>query len=663
MPGTHQGSEDRIVAPFGAWASPIDVELVAGTSIALGEPRTDGDDVYWLETRPAQRGRRTLLRHTLDGATHELTPEPFNVRDRVHEYGGGSYAVRAGVVVASSMADGRLWRLDPDGAAPPEAITPEGPWRYGDLWFDAGGQRLYAVRETHPDDPKRVDLVRNELVAIALDGSEGSGRVLVSGPDFVAGARPSPDGSRLAWIEWDHPAMPWDATRLRVADLHADGSLGPARTVAGGPDVSVIGPGWTADGVLLAVSDETDWWNLYAFDGPDGADGAGRNLAPMEAELGEPAWELGAPSYAVLSDGAILAIARSEGHDGLVRIDADGTVHRLPTSFADVYGIAATPAGAVAVVSGPREPRALVRLSRDGAVTGVLARALSVPIDGGYLPTPEPISFPTSGGATARALFFPPTSPAFRAPDGELPPLIVISHGGPTGAASASLSLDRAFFTSRGIAVVDVDYRGSTGYGRPYRDALKGQWGIADVDDCVAAARFLVDRGDVDPARLVIRGGSSGGYTTLAALAFKPDVFAAGISHFGIADLELIHQDGHKFESRYDEGLVAPWTPAGREVFRDRSPIHHLGRMRAPILLFQGLDDRVVPPSQLDVMEEAFEERGLPYVAYRFEGEGHGFRRLENRRTTYEAELGFLGRVLGFDPAGDIRPMEIAGLG
>ena len=285
------------------------------------------------------------------------------------------------------------------------------------------------------------------------------------------------------------------------------------------------------------------------------------------------------------------------------------------------------------------------------------------PIEAGYLPKPESIAFATSGGATARALYFAPTNPRFRAPDGERPPLIVISHGGPTGAATSALSLDRAFFTSRGIAVVDVDYRGSTGYGRPYRDALKGQWGVVDVDDCVAAARFLVGRGDVDPARLVIRGGSSGGYTTLAALAFEPEVFAAGISHFGIADLELIHQDGHKFESRYDEGLIAPWTPAGREVFRDRSPIHHLGRMRAPMLLFQGMDDKVVPPSQLDVMEEAFSERGLPYVAFRFEGEGHGFRRIETRRATYAAELAFLSRVLGFHLADGTPPMEIAGLG
>jgi len=663
--GSHQRPDPRIVAPFGSWASPIDVELLAGTSVGLAEPRADADVVCWLETRSAQAGRRTLLRHGVDGATRELTPAPFNVRNRVHEYGGGSYAVRGDVIIASSAADGRLWRLDPDGAADPVALTPEGAWRYGDLWFDAGRDRLLAVRETHPEDPKRVDLVRNELVAIALDGTDGEGRVLVTGPDFVAGARPSPDGSRLAWIEWDHPAMPWDATRLRVAEVLADGSLGAARTILGGPDISVVQPAWSAAGVLHAISDETSWWNLYAFDGPDGVDGRPRNVAPMDAELGEPMWELGAATYAFLADGSILASARAEGLEELIRIDPDGTVRRLETAFSESYGIAAASHGAVAIVGSAREPRSLARIDRDGEVTGVLARSLSVLIDPGYLPEPEPIAFPTSGGATARALWFPPTNPAFRGPDGERPPLIVISHGGPTSSASGVLSLDRAFFTSRGFGVVDVDYRGSTGYGRPYRDALNGQWGIVDVDDCVAAARFLVDRGEVDPQRLVIRGGSAGGYTTLAALAFKPDVFAAGISHFGIADLELIHKDGHKFESRYDEGLLAPWTAEGRETFRDRSPIHHLGRMRAPILLFQGLDDKVVPPSQLDTMEEAFTERGLPFVAFRFEGEGHGFRRSETRETAYRAEIGFLARVLGFTPAGDdgIEPMEIKGLG
>ena len=652
------------VAPFGSWTSPIDVELVSSAAVGLAEAAVDGDDVYWLEGRSAEGGRRTMLRHALDGATREVTPAPFNVRTQVHEYGGGSYVVDRGRIVASNAADGRLYRLDPDGVAAPVALTPAGPWRYADMRFDPARERLYAVRETH-DAVREHDplLVVNEIVTISLDGSDGPGRVLVTGPDFVAAPRPSPDGTRLAWIDWELPDMPWDSTRLRVAGVAADGSLAGARSVAGGPGISVVQPGWSPAGVLHAVSDETEWWNLYAFDGPAGSDGAGRNVAPMDAELGEPAWVFGISSYGFLPDGAIVAVARADGTDGIVRIEPDGSVAHLDQPFTEVHSFRVADGSVVAIGAGPREGAILVRLDpATGEVRGVLSRSFQGSIDGACLPSPESITFRTPSGATARALYFAPTNPAFCGPDDELPPLIVESHGGPTAAAYSALSLDRAFFTSRGIAVVDVDYRGSSGYGRPYRDALKGQWGIADVEDCVAAAEFLVARGSVDGARLAIRGGSAGGYTTLASLTFRPEVFAAGISHFGIADLELIHDDGHKFEARYDESLLAPWTEEGRRVFRERSPIHYLDRVRAPMLIFQGLDDRVVPPSQLDAMEEAFKPRGIPYVAMRFAGEGHGFRRADSRRATYEAELAFLGRVFGFTPADDVPPLEIPGL-
>ena len=655
-----------IVAPYGSWASPIDVELVAAASVGLAEAAVDGDDVYWLEGRSAEGGRRTLLRRGLDASTTELTPGPFNVRNRVHEYGGASYVVDAGRIVASNAADGRLYRLSPDASGEPVAITPAGPWRFADLRFDPARERLYAVRETH-DAEREHDplLVVNELVTLALDGSDGSGRVIVSGPDFVAAPRPSPDGARLAWIEWDLPDMPWDATRLRVADLAAHGSLGEPRTVAGGPGISVVQPAWSPAGVLHAVSDETEWWNVYAFDSPDGPDGVGRNLAPMEAELGEPAWVFGISSYGFLRDGSVIAVARAEGTDSIVRIAPDGAVTTLDQPFTEVHSFRVdSDGGVVAIGAGPRDGAILVRLAAaTGEVRGVLARSLRGSVDADYLPEPEPITFRTPSGATARALYFAPTNPAFRGPDGELPPLIVESHGGPTGAAYSALSLDRAFFTSRGIAVVDVDYRGSSGYGRPYRDALKGQWGIADVEDCVAAAQHLVAEGLVDPARLAIRGSSAGGYTTLAALTFRPEVFAAGLSHFGIADLELIHVDGHKFEARYDESLLGPWdTEEGRRIFRDRSPIHFLDRVRAPMLIFQGLDDRIVPPSQVDAMEAAFKPRGIPYVAMRFEGEGHGFRKAETKRAVYAAEIAFLGRVFGFTPADDVPALEIPGL-
>jgi dipeptidyl aminopeptidase/acylaminoacyl peptidase len=583
----------------------------------------------------------------------------------VHEYGGGSYAVDRGRLVVSSQSDGRLWRVDPDGVTPPVAITPEGPLRYADLTFDPRGGRLYAVRETHDAAaPADHRLVVNELVALALDGSDGAGRVLVSGPDLVAAPRPSPDGRRLAWYEWDLPFMPWDASRLRVAEVRDDGSLGAARTVAGGPGVSVAQPAWSPDGTLHAVVDETGWWNLYAFPaGDDGMPaGPGRSLAPMDAELAGPAWVFGQSTYTFTPGGGVLAIARAVGRDRLLRISADGVVTRVDGPLTELGGLRVAGEAAVVIGGGPRDGFALLRLDpRSGEPAGVLARALPSPLDPGMLPDAESIRFPTSDGATARALYFAPANARYRGPEGERPPLLVLSHGGPTSAASSALSLDRSFFTSRGIAVVDVDYRGSTGYGRPYRDALNGRWGIADVDDCVAAARFLADRGSVDGARMAIRGGSAGGFTTLACLAFRPDAFAAGISLYGIADLELIHEDTHKFESRYEEQLVAPW-PEGRAVFRERSPIHALDRVRAPMLLLQGLDDRVVPPSQLDTMEAAFAAHGVPYVAVRFEGEGHGFRRAETRRAARRLELGFLARVFGFTPADGIEPLDVPGL-
>ncbi len=653
------------IAPYGSWHSSISVELVAGAAVSIAEPWAADDELYWLESRPTQAGRRTLLRRAPDGATHELTPDPFRVGNRVHEYGGGSFTVGGGVVVASSHHDGRLYRLDLEGAAEPAAITPEGPWRYADLRLDPLRPRLLAVRETHDADrPNDHRLVVNELVALALDGSDGPGRVLVSGPDFVSSPRLSPDGRWLAWLEWDLPFMPWDASRLRLAPVGEDGALGPARTLAGGGLSSVAQPEWSPDGVLHVVSDETGWWNLYAFEGDPAtlSAAARRALAPMPAEFADPAWVFGQSSYAFLPDGSILAAPRDQGRDRLVRIDRDGAVVEIDTPFTEFDGLVVQGGDAFAVAAGPHDGPALVRLDgRTGEPAGVLARSLPSPLDPAVLPVAESIAFPTSGGASAHALFYRPSNAHFEGPAGEKPPLVVVVHGGPTGSAPAALSLDRAFFTSRGIAVADLNYRGSDGYGRAYRDALNGGWGVVDVDDATAVARFLAERGDVDPARMAVVGGSAGGFTTLACLAFRPEVFAAGISLFGIADLELIHEDTHKFESRYEERLVAPWGD-DRRVWRERSPIHALEHIRAPLLLLQGLEDRVVPPSQLDVMEAAFRGGGHPHVAIRFEGEGHGFRRAETRRAQYRAELGFLARVFRFSPADGIEPLDVPGL-
>jgi dipeptidyl aminopeptidase/acylaminoacyl peptidase len=642
------------VAPYGTWHSPIDVEAVVAAGVSIAEPWIDGDDVYWLEQRPLEGGRRALLRRGIDGVVHELTPMPLNVRTRVHEYGGGSYTAVGGIVVASSFPDGRLLRIDREGIAAPVPLTPDGPWRYADLRLDLARRRVLAVREEHRDGAR----CSNTIVDLPLDGEPSAGRVLVSGPDFVAAPRLSPDGTRLAWLEWDDPDMPWDATRLRVADVAVDGGIANARTVAGGPGESIVQPEWAPDGDLVFASDRSGWWNLYG-----GGGGAARlSLAPMAAECADPAWVFGRSGFGFGPDGVMLLAARSEGRDRLHRRDPGGSVHVIETGWTELEGLRVAGELALVVASGPRDPAALVRLdARSGEPAGVLATSSRLAVDARYLPEPEAIAFPTSGGATARALFYRPSNPSFAAPDGALPPLLVHSHGGPTSNASSALSFETAFWTSRGVAVVDVDYRGSTGYGRAYREALGGSWGIVDVDDCVAAARYLADRGDVDGARMAITGGSAGGFTTLACLVFRPGVFAAGISEYGVADLEALAADTHKFEARYLDRLVAPW-PEGRDVYRARSPIHHLDRMAAPMLVLQGMEDRVVPPNQAEAMVAALAARGIPHAVRYFDGEGHGFRRAETKRAALEAKLSFLGQVLGFVPADDLPALRIEGI-
>jgi dipeptidyl aminopeptidase/acylaminoacyl peptidase len=644
---------DKTIAPYGAWRSQIRIDDVVGDVVVLGEPWIDGDDVYWLEGRPMEGGRRVLVRAAADGSTADLTPSPFNVRSRVHEYGGGSYVVAGGIVVFSDFADGRLYRLD-QGAADAVAITPAGAWRYADLRADLARRRFYAVREDHGagDDAKAVV---NTIVAVPLDG--GDPTVLVSGPDFVASPRLSPDGTRLAWLEWDHPDMPWDATHLRVAPIEADGTLGASVLAAGGPDESIVQPEWAPDGTLHLMSDRSGWWNLYRLmDGP-----RLEPLAPMDAEFADPAWIFDRSSYGFLPDGTIVAVARSGGHDHLFHIAPGELVGEVETAFTELEGLRVGARGLVALAGAPTEPWVLARFDPDTlAVAGVLRRASSVTFDPATISQPESIEFPTTGDRTAHALYYPPTNPDFLGPDGELPPLIVLTHGGPTSNTASTLELSRQFMTSRGIAIVDVDYGGSTGYGRDYRHRLNGQWGVVDVDDTIAAARFLVERGDVDPERLAVEGGSAGGYTTLAALAFR-DVFAAGISHFGVGDLESLELDTHKFESQYDHWLLAPY-PEAAALYRERSPIHSAGHISRPVLLLQGLDDRVVPASQAETMAAALAANGIPYAYIAFEGEGHGFRGAHAIRRTLEARLSFLGQVFGFEPADELEPLVLEGL-
>jgi dipeptidyl aminopeptidase/acylaminoacyl peptidase len=643
--------DDRPRLPYGSWPSPIRIDDLLGDTVQLGAPWIDGDETYWLEGRPAEGGRTILVQRAADGTITDLLPPPYNVRSRVHEYGGGSYTVVGGTVAFSNLADGRLYRLDP-GAAEPVPITPEGDYRYADIRFDAARRRFLAVREDHTGEGQPVA----SIVEVPLDG-ERSPRVLVEGPDFLAAPRLSPDGSTLAWIEWDHPDMPWDSTRLRVAPVREDGFPGLAELAAGGPDESIVQPEWSPDGVLHLVSDRSGWWNLYRLvDGP-----RLEPLAPLEAEFADPAWVFDRSSYGFLPDGSIVAVGRVRGRDRIFHIAPGRLAGEVESPFTELERLRVGPRGIVAIAGTPTEASMVVAIDSETlAPAGVLRRSSSLAIDPSSTSVAEAITFPSAGGRVAHALFYRPTNPDVVAPDGELPPLVVRAHGGPTSNAQNALDLEVQLLTSRGIAVVDVDYGGSSGYGREFRRGLEGAWGVVDVDDCVAAAQYLADRGEVDPERLAIEGGSAGGFTTLAALAFR-DVFAAGISQFGVGDLETLARDTHKFESRYMDRLVGPY-PAAAALYRERSPVHHLDEISCPVLVLQGLADQVVPPSQAEVVVAALAANGVPHAYLAFAGEGHGFRGEAAIRRTLEARLLFLGSVFGFEPADDLAPLQLPGL-
>ena len=643
------------ILPYGSWPSPLAPELMATSGVGLSQVRLDGDDVLWAELRPTEAGRTCVVRATPDGTVADVLPEGANARTLVHEYGGGSYAVRDGVVVYAELADQRLRRIETgagqgDEPVPitPDPATPRSV-RYADMAFTPDGTRLYAVRERHPAEGEAV----NDIVVLPVDGSAEPVAV-AGGHDFCSTPRVSPDGTRLAWLTWDHPRMPWDGTELWTAPIQPDGTLGEATLVAGGPEESIFQPSWSPGGVLHFVSERTGWWNLYAL-----RDGEAVNLAPVEAELGHPQWVFGMSTYGFLDDDRIAAVVNSRGRQDVALIEG-GRITSLGLPYTAIPGpdLAAGPGRIATIAASAAEPSSVVVAGPDGSGRRVLRRSLSLEIEPGLIAEPEPIEFPTTGGATAYALYYPPANPDATGPDGELPPLLVNSHGGPTGQTYGGLSLGTLFWTSRGFGVVHVDYGGSTGYGRAYRERLKGNWGIVDVDDCVAAARFLAERGSADPARLAIRGGSAGGYTTLAALTFT-DVFAAGTSFYGVADAAALAADTHKFESRYLDGLIGPW-PEAEALYRERSPIHHTDHLSCPILLLQGLEDMVVPAAQAEQMVAALAAKGIPHAYIAFPGEQHGFRQVATIRRAYEAELAFYGQVLGFTPAGDIPPLELS---
>jgi len=638
------------IAPYGSWKSPVTSDLIVAGTIGLGEIALDGRDIYWVEMRPTEGGRNVVVRRTPDGRAADVTPPGFNVRTRVHEYGGGAFLVDGGTVYFSNFADQRLYRQAP--GASPQALTPQGAWRYADGVMDRRRGLMIWVREDHTDATREAV---NTLVGVD-PAHPGEGRVLVSGNDFYSDPRLSPDGASLAWLTWRHPNMPWDGTELWVAPVRDGGTLGEARRVAGGEDESIFQPAWSPDNVLHFVSDRTGWWNLYRWRG-----GRIEPLAEQEAEFGAPQWMFRTATYAFESAGRIVCVPKAGGLRRLGVLDEETRrleIHEPP--YSEVSSPQAGPGFVVMVAGSPTEAPAIVRVDLRGRGRDVLRRSSQVAIDPGYLSVPQAVEFPTEDGNTAHGFFYPPRNRDFAAPAGEKPPLLVVSHGGPTGAASATFSPGFQYWTSRGFALLDVNYGGSTGYGRRYRERLNGRWGVVDVDDCVNGARDLVRRGLVDGARLVIRGGSAGGYTTLCAVTFR-SAFAAGASHFGIGDLEVFVRDTHKFESRYLDRLVGPY-PQMRDRYRERSPIHYVDRIRCPMLLFQGLDDKIVPPNQAELMVAALRQKGLPVAYIAFEGEQHGFRKAENIKRTLDAELYFYSRVFRFPLADPVDPVPIENL-
>ncbi len=670
------------MAPYGSWSTPVTSELIVRAAAGLGGVSLHGATVTWSEQRPEEGGRTQLVQRVGDGPAVDLLPAGFNARTAAHEYGGGAWWVVGRTVWFANWDDQRLYRLT--GKAMPAPVTAEPEVPRGDRWadgsIDPGGRWLLVVREHHPPGGGPAEVV-NEVVVLDTTG-ELAPRVLVTGPDFVSDPRVSPDGARVCWLQWSHPDMPWDGTELCVADVR-ETEVGPAlahpQVVAGRPDAapggqrdgeSVSAPRWAEDGSLWFASDRSDWWNLYRWV-PPGANGLpeGGTVEPtvlMDAELGVPQWVFGQSRYAFLSGGRTVFAYIRGGLERLAVRLPDGTVSDLDLPYSSFGSVQAEGDRAVFVAASATAEPAVVAITIDDAggagPPDVLRPPRDLGIGEGWFSAPEPVSFPSSGGRTAHALFYPPTNPEVTPPPGEAPPLLVMIHGGPTSAARPMLQLGTQYWTSRGFAVVDVNYGGSTGYGRAYRNQLRDQWGVVDLDDCEAAARWLGEQGRVDPARLCIRGGSAGGYTTLAALAFR-DTFAAGASHFGVADLEALATETHKFESRYLDGLIGPY-PARRDLYLERSPIHHVDGFDKPLIVLQGLEDEVVPPNQAEMIVDALRTKGVPVAYVTFEGEQHGFRQAANIRRALDAELSFYAQVFGFSlpEAEALEPVEVENL-
>jgi dipeptidyl aminopeptidase/acylaminoacyl peptidase len=663
---TDKPLDNRKKSPAGTWTTPVSSDSIVADTVSLDQIAIDGKNIYWIEGRASEKGRCVLVGdvgNLPDRSCEDLTSSAFNVRSRVHEYGGGAYSVQDGVVYFSNLVDQRIYRFTLTGPAPcetpaemiPVALTEpadHGKLRYADGFIDRRLNRMIAVREDHRNDNREAF---NTLVQIDLSGQRPA-TILAQGHDFYAAPCLSPDGRQLAWIAWDHPNMPWDGTTLWVATVNEDGSLSTPQKIAGGLDESIFQPSWSPAGKLYFVSDRSGWWNLYRLENH-----AVHAVYPLEAEFGRPLWNLGTCTYGFDGADSLVCSYVQNGQWQIARIDIpSSTASLIDLPFHSISSLKIGDGFAAFIGGGPTTPDAIVRLDLRSLEWTVLRRSVAIEIDRNYLSIPETIAFPTTGSETSHAFFYAPANADFCCQNTEAPPLLVISHGGPTASANTTLNLSIQYWTSRGFGVVDVNYRGSTGYGRAYRERLNGQWGIVDVDDAIAASRFLVTRGDVDGDRIAIRGRSAGGYTTLAALTFH-NYFKAGASYYGVSDLEALARDCHKFESRYLDNLIGPY-PAKRDTYLARSPLNFIDCLRVPLILFQGMQDRVVPPNQSKAMFDALEAKNLPVAYITFETEQHGFRESANIKHALEAELYFYAKIFKFRGTQTLPPTDIKNL-
>ena len=628
-----------ITKPYGTWESLITSEMLVGGAVRLGEIVTDGDDVWWAESRPDEGGRTVIVRNGKD-----QTDKKTNVRTLVHEYGGSAWWVRNGTLVYSQYFDQRLYRRDKSGDSIP--LTPESEtqqsYRYADGRITNNEDWYVCVREIHTSSDEEPS---NEIVAVPLDGSQQI-RVLVSGPDFVSSPRVSKEGDQIAWVQWNHPNMPWDDTQLCIASLEE--MVLSNQKVTKSKAESFFQPEWDDQGNLHVVSDRNNWWNLFRVDQSTNEIDL-TSLTNIEAEIGLPQWVFGQSRYAFVGD-EIWFVYREAGIDKLATLSSNGQFEQIKIDATEIESVTNYQDGIVATVSSWKAESSVMFINSEEVRP--LSKTRDLDIGESWFPVPETFTYQTSGSEKAHALFYSPTNPEYEIHENENPPLIVLAHGGPTGSARRQLQLSIAYWTSRGFGVADVDYRGSTGYGRLYRNRLRNSWGLADVEDCVAVAKHLVAQKKVDKNRLAIKGGSAGGFTVLAALTFH-DTFTAGASRYGIADLAILAKDTHKFESRYLDRLVGKW-PEDEEIYKQRSPIHHIEQLSTPMVILQGSEDPIVPPNQAHLMAKKLKENDIPHALIEFSDEGHGFRKAPNITKAIESELAFFAQIFNFEPFDDL---------